>query len=318
MRLEQLQYLKVTANCHSMRSASEILHVSQQNISKAICNLEEELNIQLFERTPSGVFLTADGEKVYLLACEVCDRTEKISNLFQIPKQISQYKNFKGIFMATSIPGYSSFLSHAFLQMKTICPQLSFWLEEREALDTVQCLVEHNLECALTTLDTDFQFITDSRFWENYDVLLLRHDYLKVLTTLSSPLLQYQSISDKQISQHPFITYATSHSQKPLIQQLLDFNNIPCQNVIYSNSSIVYSASLIQLKAISISSDLIFKSALQKNLDDFVLLPMAHKIPIAHVYIRKKELSPLGYLFEQQLLKQFLEFGITPQPIEEL
>lgn len=53
MRLEQLQYLKITANCHSMRKASELLHISQQNISKAICNLEEEgynfLIVQLLE-----------------------------------------------------------------------------------------------------------------------------------------------------------------------------------------------------------------------------------------------------------------------------
>lgn len=126
MRLEQLQYLKLTANCHSMRRASEILHISQQNISKAICNLEDELNLQLFERTPSGVFLTEEGEKVYLLACEVCERTEKITSLAHVTSQASQYKKLKGIFTVTSIPGYSSFVHRIFMQMQRICSQLSF------------------------------------------------------------------------------------------------------------------------------------------------------------------------------------------------
>lgn len=314
MRLEQLQYLKITANCHSMRNASEILHVSQQNISKAICNLEEELNMQLFERTPSGVFLTKDGEKVYLLACEVCDRTEKISRLSQLTERTSQCKNLKGTFMVTTIPGYSSFLTHAFLQIKDIVPQISFWLEEREALEVVQCLLEYQLEFALTTLDNEFQFITDERFWKNYDILILHQDYLKVLTTLSSPLLQYQSISDKQIAQYPLITYSTGHTSKPLIQQLLDAAGILYKNLICSNSFNIYGETIIQQKAISISSDLVFKSAARNNLDNFVLLPMTHKIPIVHVYIRKKKLSPFGQLFEEQLLKQFLEVGIIPQP----
>ena len=48
MRLEQLHYLLVTANCHSMHKASEILHVSQQNISKAIRDLEKEFHLKLF------------------------------------------------------------------------------------------------------------------------------------------------------------------------------------------------------------------------------------------------------------------------------
>ncbi len=63
MRLEQLHYLLVTANCHSMHKASDILHVSQQNISKAIRDLEKELAVLLFDRTTSGLYLTLEGEK---------------------------------------------------------------------------------------------------------------------------------------------------------------------------------------------------------------------------------------------------------------
>ena len=47
MRLEQLQYLDELDRTHSMSLASDILFVSQQNISKAIRSLEEELGVQL-------------------------------------------------------------------------------------------------------------------------------------------------------------------------------------------------------------------------------------------------------------------------------
>lgn len=92
MRLEQLQYLITIAHCHSMRKASETLHISQQNISKAICNLEDELGVQLLERTTTGCFLTQDGEKVYHLASEICQRTKKFQHYFRLDQS---YHNMK-------------------------------------------------------------------------------------------------------------------------------------------------------------------------------------------------------------------------------
>ena len=315
MRLEQLQYLKITANCHSMRKASELLHISQQNISKAICNLEEELGVQLFNRTTSGVFLTQEGEKVYLLACEVCDRTERISSMFHTPIQNSQYKKMKGSFSIVSVPGYSLFFYNTLLELRELCPKLSLELKEREALDVIDYVLQNKLECALTTLDNQFRLITNPNFWQQYDVFLLRNDYLKVLTTLASPLLQYQSISNKQLAQYPLIIYNTSNQHKPLIQQLLEQEGIKYKNLIFSDSQSIFNTAIIQQTAISLSSDLIFKSSIRRNIDELVLLPMFHKIPIVHVYIKKKELSVIGQLFDRLLLSSLQEFGLIPYKI---
>ena len=35
------------------------------NLSKAISNLESELNVHIFDRTNKGVVLTDDGKKLY-------------------------------------------------------------------------------------------------------------------------------------------------------------------------------------------------------------------------------------------------------------
>ena len=77
MRLEQLHYLLVTANYHSMHKASEILHVSQQNISKAIRDLEKELTVPvLMSEIPDqsviqGLGVIMSNEKLRSLAFSV-------------------------------------------------------------------------------------------------------------------------------------------------------------------------------------------------------------------------------------------------------
>ena len=61
MTLDQLEsFIAVAAN-GSFRSAAEQLHVSQPTISARIRVLEDRLNRPLFERTRSGVTLTAAG-----------------------------------------------------------------------------------------------------------------------------------------------------------------------------------------------------------------------------------------------------------------
>lgn len=312
MRLEQLQYLITIAHCHSMRKASETLHISQQNISKAVCNLENELGTQLLERTTTGCFLTRDGEKVYRLANEICQCAEKITTLFLSKQTLSQYEILKGTFTAATIPGYSPFIYNTLMQLKDLCPRLTFHLEEKEALDVVHYLTITQHECGLTTLDNEMRFINNPIFWSNYEILILRQDYLKVFTTISSPLLQYQTISDKQLSQYPLITYATSTTQKPLTLQLLDKEGIKYYPFISSNSQAIFNEFLVQKKAIAVSSDLVFKTATRTNPNNLTLLPMTHKIPIVHVYIRKKQLSAAGQIFDWLLLKNLQAFGITP------
>jgi DNA-binding transcriptional LysR family regulator len=64
MRLEQLNYLVVVAQCGSINKAAEKMFVSQPAVSSAIKMLECELQVQLLTRTRNGVVPTAHGEKV--------------------------------------------------------------------------------------------------------------------------------------------------------------------------------------------------------------------------------------------------------------
>lgn len=83
MRIEELKYFVVTAECYSMTMASEVLHVSQQCISRDIKQLENELGVQLFNRSKKGVTLTKEGQSVYARAKKILKQVSDLSHLFE-------------------------------------------------------------------------------------------------------------------------------------------------------------------------------------------------------------------------------------------
>lgn len=68
--------------------ASEALFITQPAVSKHIKTLEDELGVQLFERTKQGVKLTLEGEKYSLFA-------EEILNLYEEGKFVMNQVNNK-------------------------------------------------------------------------------------------------------------------------------------------------------------------------------------------------------------------------------
>lgn len=61
MNLEQIHYLAKINQCHSLRQASEKLHITAQALSQSISSLENELGLHLTESSRHGSYLTKEG-----------------------------------------------------------------------------------------------------------------------------------------------------------------------------------------------------------------------------------------------------------------
>jgi DNA-binding transcriptional LysR family regulator len=64
VELHQLKTFVVVARERSITRASELLHLSQPAVSAHVKALEEELALSLFDRTPRGMILTSDGQRL--------------------------------------------------------------------------------------------------------------------------------------------------------------------------------------------------------------------------------------------------------------
>ena len=88
INLELYRIFVTVANEGNITKASEMLHVSQPAITKQIKNLEDQLNIKLFERKNSGVQLTPDGNTLYFKIKDAIDLICKAENDFMSNRTI--------------------------------------------------------------------------------------------------------------------------------------------------------------------------------------------------------------------------------------
>ncbi|MFP3471399.1 LysR family transcriptional regulator, partial [Micrococcus sp. SIMBA_144] len=65
MDIRQLTYFNEVAKYKSFTKASNVLHLSQPTLSKMVRSLEDELDMELIDRSARQIELTEAGEIVY-------------------------------------------------------------------------------------------------------------------------------------------------------------------------------------------------------------------------------------------------------------
>jgi DNA-binding transcriptional LysR family regulator len=81
MELYQLKAVLAVARTGQLGRAGEQLHLTQSAISKQIKSLEDELGVLLFDRTPTGMTVTAAGRRLLPIAGRVVDGAQEMAAL---------------------------------------------------------------------------------------------------------------------------------------------------------------------------------------------------------------------------------------------
>ena len=83
MNILHAKYALEVAKLGSLSKAAESLLVAQPNISRSIKELEADLGITIFQRTPSGTLLTADGEVFIEYAKSILKRIDEVERIYR-------------------------------------------------------------------------------------------------------------------------------------------------------------------------------------------------------------------------------------------
>ncbi|MDE3010281.1 MAG: LysR family transcriptional regulator [Pseudomonadota bacterium] len=81
MNLSELRYTVAVAQERNFRRAAERCFISQPALSTAIQKLEEELGVQIFERSRTEVSLTGIGERLVEQAQRVLEEAERVRSI---------------------------------------------------------------------------------------------------------------------------------------------------------------------------------------------------------------------------------------------
>ena len=83
IEIYQLRTFATVAELGQLTRAGEALHVSQPAVTAQIKALEDELQVELFERTSSGMLLTRAGERLLEHAENVLAAAQELKNQAQ-------------------------------------------------------------------------------------------------------------------------------------------------------------------------------------------------------------------------------------------
>ncbi|WP_211653547.1 LysR family transcriptional regulator [Planococcus alpniumensis] len=80
MDIRQLSYFIEVAKHQSFTKAAQALHVTQPTLSKMVKNLEQEMDVSLFDRSSRKVRLTDAGEVVFVQAQKIVNSLDDLSS----------------------------------------------------------------------------------------------------------------------------------------------------------------------------------------------------------------------------------------------
>ena len=81
MTFEQLLYAEVLSHYQSLQKAADVLHISKPGLSLAITELEEELGIRIFDRTPRGSVPTQVGLQLLSSVSDILQSKSKLEQM---------------------------------------------------------------------------------------------------------------------------------------------------------------------------------------------------------------------------------------------
>ena len=235
MDIRILRYFVAVAEEKSITRAAQKLYISQPALSKQLKDLENELELSLFEKKGRNIQLTDDGKFLLSQANEIIKLMDKTINNLDKNKEISGEifigaGETKGI--ETILPTVSELLS--------AYPDVSFDFYSGNADEII-----YRLDNGLL----DFGIIVEPVYKKDYEHLRLPHKEIwGILTTKNGIFKDYSSISSKDIKNIPLSAPKQSFHDQILADWLGEnFYNL---NIV-STYTLLYNTSLLVKKGIS-------------------------------------------------------------------
>ena len=145
MTITQLHYVLAVAEHKNFTKAAEKVFVTQPTLSMQIQKLEEELDVQIFDRGKKPIELTEVGKKIVLQARNIVDESDRIQDI------VDQQKGFVGgEFKLGVIPTVTPTLLPMFLNnFIQKHPKINLKVEELRTESIIEQLREGHMDAAI-------------------------------------------------------------------------------------------------------------------------------------------------------------------------
>ncbi|WLR47365.1 LysR family transcriptional regulator [Halobacillus litoralis] len=195
MDIRHLQYFIEVARFQSFTKAAEHLFISQPTISKMIKNLEEDLGVELFERTRKKVILT-DAGRLILMQAKTIDKAFENLNT-----QLNDLLGLKKGHIRVGLPPImdAEQIINIIGGFHAKHPHITYQLVEDGAKRIEDNILQEELDVGITVLPTQE---------DKFDHFFLLSEELEVILPHAHPLAERKQIRLEELKDDSFILFS--------------------------------------------------------------------------------------------------------------
>ena len=203
MNILHMKYAYEVAKAGSLGKAAETLVIAAPNLSRSIKELESELGITIFDRTPKGMFLTSEGEVFMNYAHSILEQIDYLENAYKDARNAKQK-------FSISVPR-ACYISDAFAHFsKNMKDNISdMFYQETNFQNTISNVLQHDYKLGVIRYSVDKDKFFKKMFLEkglNYE-LVSEFNY-SIITGENSVFAHKETLCEDDLKQLVEICYA--------------------------------------------------------------------------------------------------------------
>ncbi len=203
MNLLHMKHALSVAKAGSLSKASEELLIAVPNVSRSIKELEADLGITIFDRTPNGMKLTPDGEEFINFAKGILGQIDEVEKFYKTGAPKKQK-------FSISVPR-ASYISEAFAQFsKSLSADAAeVFYKETNSQRTINNLLNHNYKLGIIRYAENYDKYFKTMLEEKgFQYELVTEFSYTLLMSADSPLAQKKNITFCDLAKYIEIAHA--------------------------------------------------------------------------------------------------------------
>lgn len=302
MRIQQLEYLERIVEAGSINEAAKRLFLTQPSLSNAVKELENEMGIQIFQRSSGGISLTAEGREFMTYSKQILDQVNLMNERYKNGQQRKQS-------FSVSAQHYA-FVVHAFVELiKSVnANEYQFTLRETETQNIFNDLAQFKSELGILYTNGFNQKIMQRLFKENnlvFTPLFVAKPHIFV--SRYNPLTSKSSVNLSDLEDYPYLSYEQGEINSFYFSEEILSTLSHKKSIKVSDRATIFNL-MVGLNGYTISSGIISSKL---NDDKIVAIPLNvdDDITMGWLKHRQVELSPLAERYLTMLKEHIRGYG---------
>jgi DNA-binding transcriptional LysR family regulator len=304
MTLQQLKYIIEIVNCGSLNEAAKRLFITQPSLSSAVKELEQEVGIELFIRSPRGITLTIDGAEFLSYARQVVEQAGLLEQRYVNKKPSRQ--------LCSISTQHYAFAVNAFVNLikQSGADEYEFTLRETRTYEIIEDVKNLRSEIGILYMNPFNKKVIEKLLRENrLDFYPLFTAKPHIFISKQNPLSSREFVTLEDLSEYPYLSFEQGEFNSFYFSEEILSTAFHKKSIHVSDRATLFNL-LIGLNGYTISTGIL---SADLNGDNIIPVPLKaeDEIQVGWIANHQIQLSKQANAYINELKYVIKEYGLT-------